>query len=170
MFEKTLIAKAASAVVLATAASFAAALPASPIDAGNIAVPSFGNPLINVTVTGNLEQVYFFNLLSDAGSLTANYNWNPSGPTSFQGTLYKSDSTGTLDGASLATFYQDGSRNFEFSYGALTAGYYAFKFTANNAGTAGYSGQFTTYVPAPGVLALLGIGLIGMGAARRKAS
>jgi hypothetical protein len=169
MFSRTVIAKAASAVILATAAGFAAAIPA-PIDAGNAAVPSFGNPLPNVNVTGNLEQVYFFNLLSDAGGLTANYNWNPAGASGFQGEFYKSDSSGALVGSSLGTFFQDGSRNFEFSYGALTAGYYAFRFTANNSGTAGYSGQFSTTVPTPGVLALLGIGLFGIGAARRKAN
>ncbi len=170
MFSKSVVAKTVSAVVLTVAAGMAAAIPSTAINAGDITVPSFGNPLSHVTVTGNLSQVYFFNLLSDAGGLTSTYNWDPTGPSGFQGAFYKSDNTGALIGPSLAMYTQDGSRNFEFSYGALTAGYYAFKFTANNAGTAGYSGQFSTSVPAPGVLALLGIGLVGLGAARRKAN
>ncbi len=167
MFSRTVIAKAASAVILATAAGFAAAIPA-PIDAGNAAVPSFGNRLSNIVATGNLDQVYFFNLLSDAGGLTASWNWDPTGPSNARGYLFESNTSGDLLGSALGTFGAQSNDAIRFTYGALTAGYYAFRFTTDYAGTAGYSGQFSTYVPAPGVLALLGIGLIGMGAARRK--
>ena len=169
MFSKTLIAKAASAFVLATAATLAAAAPA-PINAGDVSVPSFGNRLQNIEVEGNLEQSYFFNLLSDAGGLTASWNWDPSGPSNAKGYLYQSNAAGDLLGSALGSFAAQNNDAIRFTYGAIAAGYYAFLFTADYGSGAGYSGQFTTYVPAPGVLALLGIGLVGVAATRRKSN
>jgi len=169
MFSKTLIAKAAYAVVLASAAGFAAAAPA-PINGGDISVPSFGNRLANVSVEGNLEQTYFFNLVSDAGGLTASWNWDPTGPSNAKGYFYQSNAAGDLLGSVLGTFAAQNNDAIRFSYGAIAAGFYAFLFTADHGAGAGYSGQFTTYVPTPGVLALLGIGLAGLAATRRKSN
>jgi hypothetical protein len=62
---------------IAMFAAFSGAAVAAPMNAGPVNVPSFGNFLANVEQSGNLSQVYFFNLLANAGSLSASYNSDP---------------------------------------------------------------------------------------------
>ena len=158
-----------SALALAFTALTSAAI-AAPTDVGGLNVPTIPAASLVSYSPGNGEfsQVYFFNLLTDAGSLTANYNWTPIGTTGFAGTFYKSDAAGALIGPSLASWTQDGSRNFDFSYGAVEAGFYAFQFTGIAANEATFSGQVAAAVPAPAALGLLGLGLFAMGLGRKS--
>jgi hypothetical protein len=80
---------------IAMFAAFSGAAVAAPINAGNVLVPSFGNFLANVEQSGNLNQVYYFNLQANAGSLSASYNSDPvvGGMT---GQLYASNANGDL--------------------------------------------------------------------------
>ena len=157
-----------SAMALAFAGLTSVAV-AAPINAGNLAVPTI--PAANLVsyspANGAFTQVYFFNLLSNASSLSANYNWDPAGSTGVTGALYASNMSGDLTGPSLAAFTVDGTRNLNFSYGAITAGYYAFSFAGTAVGSPTFSGQVSARVPAPAVLGLVGIGLVGLGLARK---
>ena len=142
---------------------------AAPIDAGSLAVPTI--PAASLPffspATGAFTQVYYFNLLSSAGVLSANYNWTPDGPSGVAGTFYSSNNAGALLGASLGSFTPDGSRNLNFSYGAITAGYYAFQFTGISVNAPTFSGQVSARVPAPAVIGLVGFGLLALGLARQ---
>jgi hypothetical protein len=142
---------------------------ALPIDAGSLAVPTI--PAASLPffspATGAFTQVYYFNLLSNAGSLSANYNWSPDGSSGVAGTFYSSNNSGALLGPSLGSFTPDGSRNLNFSYGAITAGYYAFQFTGTSANAPTFSGQVSARVPAPAVIGLVGFGLLALGLARQ---
>jgi hypothetical protein len=157
-----------SAVALAFAGLTSVAV-AAPISVGDVAVPTI--PAASLPsyspANGAFTQVYFFNLLSNASSLSANYNWDPAGSTGVTGALYASNSSGALLGSSLGSFTVDGSRNLNFSYGAITAGYYAFSFAGTAAASPTFSGQVSARVPAPAVLGLVGIGLVGLGLARK---
>lgn len=157
-----------SALALAFAGLTSVAV-AAPISVGNLAVPTI--PAASLAAyspaNGDFTQVYFFNLLSNASSLSANYNWDPAGSTGVTGAFYASNSAGDLSGASLAAFTVDGSRNLNFSYGAITAGYYAFSFGGTAVSSPTFSGQVSARVPAPAVLGLVGIGLFGLGLARK---
>ena len=152
---------------IAMLAAFSGAAVAAPINAGNVNVPSFGNFLANVEQSGNLSQVYYFNLLANAGSLSASYNSDPvvGGMT---GQLYASNAAGQLIGSALANFGSYTNSAVTLSYGAITAGYYAFKFDSTSSIGAGYSGQFSARVPAPAVLGLAGLGLLGLGFFSRR--
>jgi hypothetical protein len=152
---------------IAMFAAFSGAAVAAPINAGSASVPSFGNALTGVEVTGNLSQVYFFNLLSNAGALSASYNSDPivGGMT---GQLFASNSAGDLLGSALANFGAYTNSAVTLSYGAITAGYYAFKFQSTSSIGAGYSGQFSARVPAPAALGLAGLGLVGLGLFSRR--
>ncbi len=150
-----------SAVMLA---AFSGAAVAVPINAGSAVVPSIGNPLSGVEAT-NLNQVYFFNLLSNAGNFSASYNSDPVDNT-LSGQLFASNSSGDLIGSALASFGSAVNGNIVLTYGAITAGYYAFQFQSQ--GTSGYSGQFSARVPAPAALGLAGLGLLGLGLFSRR--
>lgn len=152
---------------IAMFAAFSGAAVAAPINAGNVLVPSFGNFLANVEQSGNLNQVYYFNLQANAGSLSASYNSDPvvGGMT---GQLYASNANGDLIGSALANFGAYNNSAVTLSYGAITAGYYAFKFASTSSIGAGYSGQFSARVPAPAALGLAGLGLVGLGLFSRR--
>ena len=159
-----------SAIAVAFAALTSAAV-AAPINVGDLNVPTI--PAASLTSwspgAAPATQVYFFRLLTDAGGLSANYNWTPPGATGVAGAFFNSNATGDILGASLASFVQDGSRNIDLSYGNLAAGYYAFRFYVNNLGGTAptFSGQVSAAVPSPAVLGLVGLGLIGMGLGRK---
>ncbi len=159
-----------SAIAVAFAALTSAAV-AAPINVGNLNVPTI--PAASLTPwspgTAPATQVYFFNLLSTAGSLNANYNWTPAGSIGVTGAFYNSNASGDILGSSLASFVPDGSRNIDLSYGNLASGYYAFRFYVNNLGGTAptFSGQVSAAVPSPAVLGLVGLGLIGMGLGRK---
>jgi len=157
---------------LALLAAFSSAAVAAPINEGNIAVPTIpADALTGVSpANGAFSQVYFFNLQSNASSLSANFNWDPVG-SSATGALYASNGSGQLIGPALGSFTQDGSRNLNLSYGAITAGYYAFAFTGTAVNSPSFSGQFSARVPAPAALGLVGLGLAGLGLfSRRRAA
>jgi hypothetical protein len=80
--------------------------------------------------------------------------------------FYNSNAAGDLLGSPLASFCSAVNGNIVLTYGAITAGYYAFKFTSS--GTSGYSGQFSARVPAPAALGLVGLGLVGLGVFSRR--
>jgi hypothetical protein len=149
---------------IAMFAAFSGAAVAAPINAGSAMVPSIGNALAGVEATA-LNQVYFFNLLANAGNFSASYNSDPI-DNSLTGKLYASNSSGALLGAPLASFGSAINGNIVLSYGAITAGYYAFEFKSQ--GTSGYSGQFSARVPAPAALGLAGLGLLGLGFFSRR--
>lgn len=152
---------------IAMLAAFSGAAVAAPINAGTAMVPSIGNALTGVEAT-NLNQVYFFNLMADAGNFSASYNSDPVDNT-LTGKLYASNASGDLLGMPLASFGPAMNGNVVLSYGAITAGYYAFAFMSS--GTSGYSGQFSARVPAPAALGLAGLGLLGLGFfSRRRAA
>lgn len=153
------------ALSLAVFAAFSGAANAAIINVGNVSVPSLGNVLSSET-TSNLNQVYFFNLLSNAGSLTASYNSDPVDNT-LVGKLYASNSSGALL-TQIGSFGPVSGGNVLLSYGSITAGYYAFQFTSTSASPITYSGQFSARVPAPAVLGLAGIGLVGLGLFSRR--
>jgi hypothetical protein len=150
---------------LALFAAFSGVAVAAPINAGSaIAVPSIGNALVGVEAT-NLNQVYFFNMSAPAGNFSASYNSDPVDNT-LAGMFYRSNAAGDLLGSALASFGSAVNGNIVLSYGAITAGYYAFKFTSS--GSSGYSGQFSARVPAPAALGLAGLGLVGLGLFSRR--
>ena len=85
------------------------------------------------------------------------------------GQLYASNPSGSLLGNALASFGAYENKAINLSYGAITAGYYAFKFTSiSNAGDVGYQGAFSVRVPAPAALGLVGLGLVGLGLFSRR--
>ena len=155
---------------IAMLAAFSGVAVAAPINVGGVAVPTI--PAASLTpfspANGAFTQVLYFNVAANAGSLVANLNWTPAGPSGVTGAFYASNSSGDLLGSSLGSFVADGSRNLEFSYGSITAGYYAFSFTGTSANAATFSGQVSARVPAPAVLGLAGIGLLGLGFFSRR--
>jgi hypothetical protein len=153
-----------SAVALAFA-TLAGASVAAPINVGPVSVPSVGNALSLQTSTG-LDQVYYFNLTTPAGSLSAAYNSDPIDNT-LAGKFFTSNSSGALL-SQLATFTSALNGNVTLSYGAITSGYYAFQFTSTATVPTAYSGQFSTRVPAPAALGLVSLGLIGLGLLGRR--
>ena len=153
---------------IAMFAAFSGASNAAIINVGSVSAPSLGNPLASTT-QANLNQVYFFNLTNTAGSLSASFNSDPI-DSSLIGKLYMSDAAGTL-GMLLSNFAANKDGNVTLSYGAITAGYYAFQFTSPSASQITYSGQFSARVPAPAALGLAGLGLLGLGFfSRRRAA
>ena len=155
---------------LALVAAFSGAANAAIVSAGNVAVPTI--PAASLPAfspdNGAFTQTIYFNLLANAGSLSANLNWDPTGSTGVTGMLYASNAAGALLGSSLGSFTVDGSRNINFSYGAITAGYYAFSFAGTAANSATFSGQVSARVPAPAALGLVGLGLVGLGVFSRR--
>ena len=121
---------------------------------------------------------YSFTVASPYTSVQASINWVPNVPiTGFTGTLYSvtctslnCNTTGTVasfvGSADLLNWKLPNS-----GYLAVTPGTYAYWFTGTTSadvdGETGFSGQTTARVPAPAVLGLVGLGLIGMGLGRK---
>ncbi len=152
------------ALALALSALSAAAV-AAPINVGMVTAPSIGNPLSSITGAG-LSQVYFFNLTNSANSLSASYNSDPI-DGSLAGQFFMSNAAGVL-GTQLAPFSPNSSGNVTLSYGSITSGYYAFQFTSQSNAEITYSGQFSARVPAPAVLGMVSLGLVGLGLFGRR--
>jgi hypothetical protein len=160
-----------SAIAIAFAALNSAAV-AAPIDLGILAVPTIPaapfNPVWSPANGGPASVTYYFQTLVDVGSLSSNFNYTPAGSTGFMGAFYTSNSGGSTL-IKLADYVQDGSRNIDLSYGSFAAGYYAVRFdVASVLDDPTFSGQISARpVPAPAVLSLVGIGLLGFGLARK---
>jgi hypothetical protein len=157
----SLVASAASAAVIYT-------------NVGPISAPAVSNSFgTNQQLPGTItDQSFFFQLTSAATSISANYNFQPVGGM-VSGGLYNATSTGATNGAAIATLAATGdssnySLNATFSF--VVGNYYALAITQTaapgNTNTT-FSGQIVTKVPAPAVLGLVGIGLLGLGLARK---
>ena len=150
---------------IAMLAAFSGAAVAAPINVGVVAVP--GSAFLQGVTSSALSQVYSFQLTASAGSLVATLN-SVDPDNSLRGSLYASNANGDLLGAALASTGQAVTGNTVLSYGAITAGYYALSYTASPSSSTLYSGQLITRVPAPAVLGLAGIGLLGLGFFSRR--
>jgi len=160
-----------SAIAIAFAALNSAAI-ANPINLGVLAVPTIPaapfNPVWSPANGGPASVTYYFQTLVDAGSLSSNFNFSPAGSTGFTGAFYTSNVSGSTI-TKLADYVADGTRNINLSYGGFAAGYYAVRFYVFSVvDDPTFSGQISARpVPAPAVLSLVGIGLLGLGLTRK---
>jgi hypothetical protein len=179
LFMKSTFAKTAAALaVLAFCAGAAQAAPITVVsDLGTLTNSvTFMTPNQIVNPNTAFAFGYSFTVASPYTSLQASINWTPNDPVAgFTGTLYSVSCTGLNCNTTgtLANFASADSLNWKLpnsGYLSVTPGTYAYWFTgttSDNGGTTGFSGQTTARVPAPAVLGLVGLGLIGMGLGRK---
>jgi hypothetical protein len=120
---------------------------------------------------------YFqFDVAAPYTNISANYNFNPAGSvTGFTGTVVSvSGCTGSpindcTIGSVVGNFVSTSATELTLAGLNLAAGSYAYHFTGtSNSGSTGLSGQTSASVPAPAVLGLLAIGMMGVGATSRR--
>jgi hypothetical protein len=108
-------------------------------------------------------------------SIASSINWLPQiAIPNFAGVLYSVSGCASnvcTVGSQLASFSQNGDNNWNLPANGnfeTTPGQYAYMFTGTTGNQSyGFSGQTTADVPAPAVLGLVGLGLIGMGFGRK---
>ena len=124
---------------------------------------------------GAFEYYFQFDVAAPYTNVNANYNFNPGGSvTGFTGEVVSvSGCTGTpindcTIGSVVGTFSSTSATELTLSGLNLAVGSYAFHFTGTSNGATGISGQASASVPAPAVLGLLAIGMMGVGVTTRR--
>ena len=124
---------------------------------------------------GAFEYYFQFDVAAPYTNISATYNFNPSGSvTGFTGEVVSvSGCTGTpindcTIGSVVGTFSSSSATELTLSGLALAVGSYAYHFTGSSNGSTGLSGQTSASVPAPAVLGLLAIGMMGVGVGTRR--
>ena len=120
---------------------------------------------------------YSFTVAAPYTAVSASINWNPNELVpGFSGSLYSVTCSGlscNTSGAALASFTSTDGLSWRLptsGYFGLTPGKYAYYFTGTTDAVGGdtlFTGQSSARVPAPAVLGLVGLGLIGMGLGRK---
>ena len=129
-------------------------------------------------LAGEFTNYYSFLIADPANELSSTINFVPAGSISpFTATLYSSTSC-TLGGnctldSTVANFATTSATEVKLDWTGVTAGYYVIEVSGNNLVGSGvaFSGQVSVReagVPLPGTVALLGLGLSGLAAARRR--
>lgn len=148
----------------------------TPSPLGNFPTPfPFQVPGVNA-----FEYYYQFEVVAPYVDVNATINFNPAGAvTGFTGTVLAASSCAagscTVDPTlALATFSSSSSTELTLLSAVLTPGTYVYHFTGTSTSiSTAVSGQTSAdvvSVPAPGVLGLLAIGMLGLGATVRRRS
>lgn len=180
MFKLSTVAK----LVGGAAVAFAVAAPASAVTVRPLTPVSFTAPdqfnfMQPLTVSpGAFDSYQLFQIGGTATGVTSDINFTPSsnpvGVTGFTGALYAASGVdlvnNTANVGSLIANYTSTANQVSLGWTSLTAGYYVVRLQGTAVTTAGISGQVTTrnVVPAPAVLGLMGVGLLGMFASSRR--
>jgi hypothetical protein len=177
MFKLSTVAK----LVGGAAVAFAVAAPASAVTTTSLSpLSSFTAPdqvsgvPLTIPSIGLFDNYYLFQIGGTASGVSSTVNFNPTGGiTGFTGALYAASNVSGNSanvGALQGNFSSTSSTELTLGWTSLTAGYYVIRLQGNAVTNGvGVSGQVTTRnVPAPAVLGLMGVGLLGMFASSRR--
>lgn len=169
----------AAAAGLMMAASSAHAVAVTELSPGTLDASSTYLSFIPGTTPslGAFTNYFAFQITDPANQLSSTINFVPAGAISpFTATLFNATCAVpgdcTLDSAA-ASFAANSATELKLDWTGVTAGYYVIEVAGTNlvGSGVGYSGQVAVRdagVPLPGTVALLGLGLSGLAAARRR--